>query len=72
LGVPDRPDLLHHIINAVADPIFVKNEARRFVLVNDALCRLVGHSRDVLIGKGDDDFFPPAEAAVFRISTSNT
>ncbi len=61
----ERPELLHHIINAVADPIFVKNERHEFVLVNDALCRLLGHSREDLLGKSDYDFFPEAEADVF-------
>jgi PAS domain S-box-containing protein len=52
-------------INAIADPIFVKDERRRFVLVNDAMCCIVGRSRERLLGQ-DDDIFPDEQAAVFR------
>jgi PAS domain S-box-containing protein len=52
-------------INAIADPIFIKDENGRFVLVNDAMCTIVGRSRDRLLGQ-DDDIFPEEQAAIFR------
>ncbi len=53
------------IINAVADPIFVKDRQHNWVLLNDSFCRFIGHSRQELIGKSDYEFFPKAQADVF-------
>ncbi|MDB5099334.1 MAG: sensory transduction histidine kinase [Cyanobacteria bacterium RYN_339] len=55
-----------NILDAIADPVFVKDEAHRWITLNDAFCRLMGHPREAMIGKSDPDFFPAAEAAVFR------
>ncbi|MHC5775350.1 PAS domain-containing sensor histidine kinase [Nostoc sp.] len=60
------PPFLHQMINGISDPIFVKDRQHRWVLINDSYCDFVGHSREELIGKSDDDFFPQAEADVFR------
>ncbi|MEH2083867.1 MAG: PAS domain S-box protein [Nostoc sp.] len=57
---------LYQTINGISDPIFVKDRQYRWVLVNDTYCDFVGHSREELIGKSDYDFFPQAEADVFR------
>lgn len=57
---------LSRILNTVADPIFVKDRAHRFTLLNDAFCRFLGHTREALIGKTDYDLFPKSEADVFR------
>jgi PAS domain S-box-containing protein len=66
-GELDLPaDFLAAIIEAVAHPIFVKDRAFRFVLLNDALCRMVGRPREVMLGKTDYDFFPAAESDFFR------
>jgi len=67
LGVaaPQLPPNIKHIINSVADPIFVKDRQHRWVLLNDAYCRLMGYSLNELLGKSDYDFFPKAEADVF-------
>jgi PAS domain S-box-containing protein len=56
---------LDSIINSIADPVFVKDRDHRWMLLNDAYCRFMGHRRDELIGKSDYDFFPPDEADVF-------
>lgn len=53
---------LNKIINAIADPIFVKDRQHRWVLLNDAFCSFSGYSRDELLGKSDYDFFPKSEA----------
>jgi PAS domain S-box-containing protein len=54
------------IIDAVAHPIFVKDRSFRFVLLNDAFCRMVAHPREAMLGKTDYDFFPSAESDFFR------
>lgn len=57
--------LVNNILNTIADPIFVKDEQHRWILLNDAFCDLMGHSRSQLIGKSDYDFFSKKEADVF-------
>ncbi|MDD5069759.1 MAG: PAS domain S-box protein [Candidatus Omnitrophica bacterium] len=56
---------LASIINALGDPLFVKNQKHQWVLLNDAFCEFMGVKKDDLIGKTDYDFFPSEEAAVF-------
>ena len=58
-------EFLHHALNAIADPIFVKDEQHRWLILNDAYCQLVGKSREELISKSDYDVFPPEEAVIF-------
>ncbi|MEG4346569.1 PAS domain S-box protein [Microcoleus sp. A003_D6] len=58
-------EFLNHTINATPDPIFVKDEQHRWMILNDAFCQLLGKSRQELLGKSDYDFFPQSEAAVF-------
>jgi len=42
---------LHNIINAIGDPVFVKDHDSRFTLANDALCSIIGMKRENIIGK---------------------
>ncbi len=56
---------LDAIINAIADPIFVKDRRHRWVLLNAPFCRMLGFDREALIGKSDYDFFPQHEADLF-------
>ncbi len=56
---------LNHTINVIPDPIFVKDEQHRWMILNDAFCELLGKPRQALIGKSDYDFFPKAEADFF-------
>lgn len=59
-------DLLTQIIDAVPEPIFVKDSKRRMILVNKAECRLTGHPRREVLGRTDDGFFPKDQVAEFR------
>jgi PAS domain S-box-containing protein len=56
---------LVNILNTIPDPVFVKDEQHRFLVVNDAFCQLIGQSREALLGRSDYDFFPQEEADVF-------
>lgn len=58
-------DYLNRIINLISDPIFVKDEKHRLVLVNDAECNLIGRPREEILGKTDYDFFPEEQVDVF-------
>jgi PAS domain S-box-containing protein len=57
--------LAERILQAIADPVFVKDRRHRFVLVNDALCALAGHRREELLGGTDYDFFPREQADIY-------
>ncbi len=56
---------LDSVINRIADPIFVKDENHRWIAMNDALGRMLGHSRTEMLGKSDYDFYPREQADVF-------
>ncbi len=55
----------NHTINATPDPIFVKDEQHKWVVLNDAFCDLMGKGRSELIGNSGYDFLPPAKAEFF-------
>lgn len=59
-------ELAVEILDHLAHPIFVKDREFRFVVLNRAFCKMVGHDRDSMLGKTDFDFFPPAQAKFFR------
>jgi PAS domain S-box-containing protein len=63
LGV--TPDVLACIVNAITNPVFVKDEQHRFVLVNDAFGAFLGRARADLLGRSDFDFVPAEEARIF-------
>jgi len=53
------------LLDALPNPVFVKDEQHRWVLLNDLFCAFMGHPREELLGKSDYDFFPREEADVF-------
>lgn len=60
---------LDAIIHNLPLMVFVKDAAHlRFVILNLAGERLLGLKSEQLIGKGDEDFFPPDQAAGFMAS----
>jgi PAS domain S-box-containing protein len=61
----DSRDYLDRIINTVADPIFVKDRQHRWVLLNDAMCKMMGGERERFLMKSDYDFFSKEEADIF-------
>lgn len=58
-------DYLEKIINSIATPVLVKDKHHRWILLNDACCAFIGHSRDELRGKSDHDYFPKQQADIF-------
>ncbi|MGB3975342.1 MAG: ATP-binding protein [bacterium] len=56
---------LNQIVDTIPDPIFVKNQQHRWIVINEAFCKFLGYSRSELLGKSDYDFFPKHEADVF-------
>lgn len=56
---------LDGVLNAIVDPVFVKDRDHRLVVVNDAFCALAGHPRERLLGRTDSGLFPPDQVAEF-------
>ena len=63
------PTFLNDIINATADPLFVKDQQHRYILLNDAYCQFMGWNRAEAVGLNDHDVFPDTEQADFFRST---
>jgi PAS domain S-box-containing protein len=55
------------ILEAIPDPVFVKDSAHRFVMVNKALAGMLGHTPLEIIGKKDQDFVSSEEAEIFVV-----
>jgi PAS domain S-box-containing protein len=61
-----RPEgFFDQIVDAMADPLFVKDEQHRWIAMNSAFCELMGHPREELLGKSDFEFFSKEEAETF-------
>nr|WP_026622738.1 bifunctional diguanylate cyclase/phosphodiesterase [Ensifer sp. WSM1721] len=57
---------LEAILDAIPQPIIIKDALSRFRLLNSAACALVGKERSELIGRTDYDILPAAEADRIR------
>lgn len=55
----------HAMMNAIGDPVFVKDKKHLFVAGNDAFWKHMGHPSYEVIGKRDSDFSPADEVKVF-------
>jgi len=67
-ALAESRNFLDEIIDNVGDPMFVKEQQYRWVLVNKAMCAFMGRSRQELLGKTDFELFPESEAGRFRAS----
>jgi PAS domain S-box-containing protein len=54
--------MLSGLIESMPNPIFVKDEGRRRVMLNEGYCKLLGYPREQLLGKTDHELFPKADA----------
>lgn len=59
-------EFLNKIINTIPDPIFVKDQQHRWVVLNQAYCRFLGYSQEELLAKTDYEVFPRHEVEIFR------
>jgi PAS domain S-box-containing protein len=63
----EERNLLRILVDNLPDCIYVKDAAHRFLMSNAAHCKLLGAARpEDLLGKTDDDFFPPELAGRHR------
>ncbi|NES01867.1 MAG: CHASE2 domain-containing protein [Okeania sp. SIO2F4] len=58
-------EFLQSVINAIPDPIFVKDKYHRRIVLNEAYGKFIGYPIDNLLIKTDYELFPPNEANVF-------
>jgi len=58
-------EFLDSVINGVAEPLFVKDEEHRWIVLNDAFCQMLDKPRSELLGKSDYDYFPKEQADVY-------
>jgi PAS domain S-box-containing protein len=59
-------EYLTQIIDCIADPIFVKNDSHRFLYVNTAQCDLAGASREEMLSRTGDEFFPKDQVSILE------
>ena len=63
---PDRSAIMQDIIDAVPNPIFVKDRSHRIVLINASACAMFGHTRETLLTRPDTELFPSDQIKVFH------
>ena len=54
-------EFLDKIINSIGDPVFVKDRQHRFILVNEAECRMLDRQSNEILGRTTYDLFPTKE-----------
>jgi two-component system, cell cycle sensor histidine kinase and response regulator CckA len=55
------------VLDCLGDPVFIKDEQYRYILVNDAFCKDLGVSREQSLGQTDYTIFAKELADVFRV-----
>ena len=54
-------EFLDKIINSIGDPVFVKDRQHRFILVNEAECKMLDRQSNEILGRTTYDLFPTKE-----------
>ena len=65
MPIPNSSDILHAVIEATPDAIFVKDLDGRYVLVNRAAARFIGLSPSEILGKHDLELYSAETARQF-------
>ena len=66
MALREANEFLPNIVNAIADPVFVKNDAFEFVFVNTELCTLLGKAREEIMGTTGMEYLPQDQMDHFR------
>jgi PAS domain S-box-containing protein len=61
----EQREFMENILNAISDPIFLKDEKHRWLYGNDAFSQLLGLAREQYYGKTDADFYPKEIANLY-------
>ena len=59
-------EFLYNIINSLDDPVFVKDQNSRYLIINSKLCAMFGKRTEEIVGLTDYDLYEASEADVFR------
>ncbi len=69
-GIREMADsFLDALINAIPNPVVVKDDKHRFIAVNAAVCAFLGRTSAQILGKTDYAFFGPRTPASTRRPT---
>jgi diguanylate cyclase (GGDEF)-like protein/PAS domain S-box-containing protein len=60
-------EFLQSLINAIPDPVYVKDQFHQKIVLNQAYCELVGYPIDILISHTDKELFPAHETDSFLL-----
>ena len=60
-------EFLQSLINAIPDPVYVKDQFHQKIVINQAYCDLVGYPLEILVSRSDQELFPAHEADMFRL-----
>lgn len=64
----DQAELSQHILDNLANPVIVKDAQLRYVIVNDAVCQLLGMSSRSILGRRASELVSPEAAKAFEDS----
>jgi PAS domain S-box-containing protein len=65
MAIPNSYDILHAVIEATPDAIFVKDLDGRYILVNEAFARFIGKTSAEIVGRNDFELYPEKDARSF-------
>lgn len=68
----DQRRFMENILNAISDPIFMKDEQHRWLYGNDAFSSMLGLTREQYYGKTDRDFQPKEIAETYFVGDRET
>ena len=60
-------EFLQSLIDAIPDPVYVKDQFHQKIVLNQAYCDLVGYPIEILVSRTDRELFPAHEADHFRL-----
>jgi PAS domain S-box-containing protein len=70
--VKSTHDFLSGILNHIPDPIFVKDQQGKFILVNRAFCRLIATTPQEVMGRFNHEILPLELARVYQVLDQTT
>jgi len=57
--------MLDMVLETITNPVFVKDQQHRWIILNNAACSFLGMPREGLVGRADADVFPVEQARRF-------
>ncbi|OUD13147.1 PAS domain-containing hybrid sensor histidine kinase/response regulator [Thioflexithrix psekupsensis] len=54
------------LFNQLSTPVFVRDDKQRWCYLNDAACQFFGQSRSFMLGRSDNELFPPLQSQAMQ------